>query len=214
VTEIRQPPRAPAGRLDPMRTADVTFHIEAIPPAKLEEIRRGGRDDAGNPHRPVTADGAEPLRCCLRLSRPGEQIALIAFQPPGGTGPYQETGPVFVHAAACGGYPPDAGWPPGFRDRQQVLRGYDHDGRIIDAVLVDGDKAEGGIAALLGDPRVALVQSRNVLYGCYMFTVRRHEGASARPMDASPSARRPRVTGLIGSEPGAPRLAGGRSRAR
>jgi hypothetical protein len=100
-----------------MGTATVTFQVEAIPRAQLDEIRRAGRDGAGNPFRPLAADGAEPLRCCLRLSRAGEQIALLAYQPPGGAGPYQETGPVFVHAGLCDGYPSDAGWPPESRCR-------------------------------------------------------------------------------------------------
>lgn len=157
-----------------MSTATATFQIEAITPTTLDAIRRVGRDRAGNRFCPfITHEGGEPLRCCLRLARAGEQIALIAYQPAGGTGPYQETGPVFVHAAVCAGYPDGAGWPPEFRGRQQVLRGYDHSGRIANAVLVDGAEAERGIALLLGDPQVAVVQSRNVLYGCYMFTIRR-----------------------------------------
>jgi hypothetical protein len=156
-----------------MDTATVTFEIGAIPPATLDEIRQAGRDVAGNRLDPFAAEGGEPLRCCLRMPQPGEQIALIAYQPPGGFGPYQEIGPVFVHAAPCDGYARDAGWPPDFRSRQQVLRGYDHDGRIADAMLVNGSAAERGIAALLGDPRIVMVQSRNVMYGCYMFAIRR-----------------------------------------
>lgn len=157
-----------------MSTVTATFLIDAIPPAALAEIRGTGYDVAGNTFRPYpTGQGGEPLRCCLRPARAGERIALIAYQPPGGSGPYRETGPVFVHAARCDGYPAGSGWPPGFRDRQQVLRAYDRDGRIADAVLVDAAVAEHGIAALLADPRVTVVQSRNVRYGCYMFTIRR-----------------------------------------
>lgn len=155
-----------------MTTTTVTFGVKAIPPDTLDRYRRAGRDDAGNAFVPYpSVDGGEPLRCCLRMSRAGEQIALIAYQPPGGAGPYQETGPVFVHAAACTGYPETGGWPSEFRDRQQVLRGYDDHGRITGAMLVDGSAAEPGIAELLANPDVVTVQSRNVLYGCYMFEV-------------------------------------------
>ncbi len=150
------------------------FQILAIPPAELDGIRAAGRDVAGNGYRPkVDRAGGSPLRCCLRLSRPGEQVALIAYRPAGTAGAYAETGPVFVHAAACDGYPVDGGWPPEFRDRQQVLRAYDERGRISDAVLVDGAEAEVGIEKLFGDPRILIVHSRNVLYGCYMFAVSR-----------------------------------------
>jgi hypothetical protein len=150
-----------------------TFHIAAIPAAELDRIRAAGHDVEGNLFTPIDAGGGEPLRCCLRPSRPGERIALIAYRPPGTAGAYAETGPVFVHAAPCAGYPGDGGWPPGFRDRQQVLRAYDAAGRITDALLVEGAEAEAGIAKLLADPAHVTVHSRNVLYGCYMFAVSR-----------------------------------------
>ena len=150
-----------------------TFQIEAIPAAELDRIRAVGQDVEGNPFTPRDAGGGEPLRCCLRPAREGERVALIAYRPTGTAGAYAETGPVFVHAQPCAGYPADGGWPPEFRDRRQVLRAYDAAGRIADATLVDGAAAEEGIAKLLADPAHAVVHSRNVLYGCYMFAVSR-----------------------------------------
>ena len=150
-----------------------TFRIEAIPAAELNRVRAAGQDIEGNPFTPRDADGGEPLRCCLRPSRAGERIALIAYRPSGTAGAYAERGPVFIHAEACAGYPADGGWPPEFRDRQQVLRAYDAAGRIADAILVEGVDAEAGIAKLFDDPAHVVVHSRNVLYGCYMFTVSR-----------------------------------------
>jgi hypothetical protein len=150
-----------------------TFRIDAIPANELDRIRTAGHDIEDNPFTPRDAEGGEPLRCCLRPSRAGERIALIAFRPTGTAGAYAETGPVFVHAEPCAGYPVDGGWPPEFRDRQQVLRAYDAAGRIADAILVDGADAETGIAKLLADPATVVVHSRNVLYGCYMFAVSR-----------------------------------------
>ena len=59
-----------------------SFHISAIPPAELAGIRAAGRDVAGNEFRPFVSDrGGEPLRCCLRPSRSGERLALIAYRP-------------------------------------------------------------------------------------------------------------------------------------
>jgi hypothetical protein len=157
-----------------MSTTAATFLVEAIPATALAEVRESGYDVAGNPYRPyASGEGGEPLRCCLRPARAGERIALIAYRPPGGAGPYRETGPVFAHASACDGYPAGAGWPPEFRDRRQVLRAYDRSGRIADAVLVEAVDGERGLARLLADPRVSLIQSRNVGYGCFMFAVRR-----------------------------------------
>ena len=151
----------------------MSFRITAIPADELARIRAAGQDIQGNPFTSREAGGGEPLRCCLRPARTGERIALISYRPTGTAGAYAETGPVFVHAQPCEGYPTDGGWPPGFRDRQQVLRAYDAAGRIADAILVEGTEAEAGIAKLLADPEHVVVHSRNVLYGCYMFAVSR-----------------------------------------
>jgi hypothetical protein len=151
-----------------------TFLVEPIPPQELEAVRRNGRDTAGDPFRPfVAAEDGAPLRCCLREARAGERIALIAYRPPDTSGAYAEIGPVFVHAEPCAGYPDPHAYPEGFRHRAQVQRGYDAEGRIADAIMVEGATAETGIARLFADPDIVAVHSRNVLYGCYMFAVHR-----------------------------------------
>lgn len=154
----------------------MAFVIDAIPAERLDQMRRNGVDDAGDPFVPfenADPDGA-PLRCCLREARTGERLALIAYRPDGTARAYREIGPVFVHADQCGGYPERDAYPEGFRLRDQVFRAYSRDGRIIDATLVHGADAEAGIEKLLANPDVATVHSRNVLYGCYMFAIDRH----------------------------------------
>ncbi len=149
--------------------------FEAIPPAQLQEIRAAGADEAGN-RLAVQADtaGGSPLRCCLRESAPGERVLLIAYTPPGTHGAYAERGPVFIHAEPCSGYLAPERYPPALSHRQQVVRAYDQDGRIVDGVLVsDGGHAITVIRGLLTRPDVTLVHLRNVGYGCYDFAVRR-----------------------------------------
>jgi hypothetical protein len=115
-----------------------------------------------------------PLRCCLREARPDERVLLIAYTPPGTSGAYAERGPVFIHAGPCAGYPTPEAYPPELSHRQQVVRAYDHQGRIATGVLADdGDRAMEVIRELLGQPGIALVHLRNVGFGCYNFAVRR-----------------------------------------
>jgi hypothetical protein len=121
----------------------------------------------------IDEEGGAPLRCCLRDSRPGERIALVAVTPEGPRGAYRETGPVFLHADGCAG-PTDTGYPEEFRRRTQVFRAYNHAGVIVGGEVVrPGSGQEQAAARLLADADVAFVQTRNVVFGCYMLTITR-----------------------------------------
>ena len=159
----------------PTAAPDTRILYGAIPAHELETVRSSLADEAGNSLSPrVDLEGGAPLRCCLRESRKGERVLLIAYTPPGTAGPYAERGPVFVHADACAGYDSPGDYPVELSHRPQVVRAYDHEGRIADGVPVDdGDQAARVIRDLLGRPEVALVHLRNVGFGCYNFAVRR-----------------------------------------
>jgi hypothetical protein len=165
--------------MDAMSTDSATdlatgpLDFRPIPPADLQKVRMAGRDEAGNPLTPqLVSDGGDPLRCCLRETRPGDRVLLIAYTPPGTSGPYAERGPVFVHADPCPGYGTPHRYPPELSHRQQVVRAYDRSGQIADGVLVsDGDHAQEVIGELLSRPGIALVHLRNVGWGCYNFAV-------------------------------------------
>lgn len=152
-----------------------TLIFAPIPSGDLVKIRAAGVDEAGNRLIPqVDAEGGSPLRCCLRETRAGEQVLLIAYTPPGTSGPYAERGPVFIHPGHCGGYPTPHCYPPELSHRRQVVRGYDQDGRIAEGILADdGEHALSVIQRMLARQDISLVQLRNVGHGCYNCTVRR-----------------------------------------
>ena len=151
-----------------------TLIFEPIPAGELRTIRAAGVDEAGNRLTPqAETEGGNPLRCCLRETRPGERVLLLAYTPPGTAGPYAERGPVFVHADPCEGYTTPDRYPPELSHRQQVVRAYDHNGSIADGMFAEnGDQALAVIQQLLARPDVTLVHLRNVGYGCYNFAVR------------------------------------------
>lgn len=147
-----------------------------IPPRVLEELRTA--DDAGRPLAPFTdEEGGGPLRCCLRHSAPGEEIALVSYAPlrrwaaetGADPGAYDERGPVFIHATQCSG-PSGTALP--FTNDHRVLRRYGADGRILGGRLVDGD-FRSALAEAFADPQVAVVHVRAVEYGCFLYEVRR-----------------------------------------
>ena len=143
----------------------MTFTIAALPTDLLAAVQA---DPASEP---VVAEGGEPLRCCLRDARGGEALILFSYEPPFPAGPYREIGAVFAHAEPCGGRADGPGYPADWYGRAQVLRAHDCDGRIHPASrLHDGSDPEAAIAAVLAEPGVALLHSRNVAYGCYMFS--------------------------------------------
>ncbi|MER5383730.1 DUF1203 domain-containing protein [Streptomyces sp. NPDC002688] len=155
-----------------------TYTAHPIGPAALKELR--DTDDAGRPLAPLTdEEGGAPLRCCLRRSEPGERIALVSYAPlrrwAAGTGTepgaYDEQGPVFIHADACGG---PAGDELPFANAHRTVRRYSAEGHILGGVLVStADAFDEAFTAAFTDPEVALVHVRAVEYGCFLYEVRR-----------------------------------------
>jgi hypothetical protein len=154
---------------------ETVFYIDALPPERLEAIRRAGVDDAGNQlSKGRRAEGGEPLRCCLSLAEPCEQVLLIAYRPFERPGPYAETGPVFVHSEACAGYGPRSAYPDAFRNRPQVFRAYSAQGAIVGGKFCRPEElTEQVIAEIFEDESVERIHTRNVVFGCYMLQVRR-----------------------------------------
>lgn len=152
------------------------LHVIAIDPGHLDDIRAAGTDGHGTVLKPFAAQGWEPLRCCLRVARPDEPIALISYAPFADPSPWREVGPVFVHAERCAGYAPDAGLPAELRTGPRVLRTYDAD-RALDyediTYVPEGADLEPALADLLSRPGVDEVHVRASLSQCFTYAVRR-----------------------------------------
>jgi len=154
-------------RLAPLR-------IFPLPDDVLVRVRAGGRDASGNLPVRRTAEGGEPVRCCLRDAQPAEPLLLFNFEPPLPASPYRELGAVFAHAEVCAWAPDYRTYPEDWRGLPQVLRAYDERGWIHPASRVhDGSEPEATLAAVLAEPAVVQVHSRNVVHGCWMFTATR-----------------------------------------
>jgi hypothetical protein len=162
-----------------MATATKTFAVRAIPADVVAELRV--RDDSERePELVVDRDGGSPLRCCLRASRPGEEMFLVSYSPlrrwaaqtGANPGAYVETGPVFIHTEPCDGAEHD-GWPQDFRGLPRVLRAYGADGRIRGGVVVPPGESrpERFIDELFTDADVAFVHARAVEFGCFTFWI-------------------------------------------
>ncbi|GGV89218.1 hypothetical protein GCM10015535_42560 [Streptomyces gelaticus] len=162
-----------------------TYEVRAIDPTVLKRLR--DRDDAGRTREPFTdPEGGAPLRCCLRHSEPGERIVLVSYAPlqrwasdtGAEPGPYDERGPVFVHAEECEGAASGSAYPVELHGARRVLRSYDARGHIIGGRLIEipkerASEVDHALSAVFADPDVALVHVRAVEFGCFMVEVRR-----------------------------------------
>jgi DNA-binding Lrp family transcriptional regulator len=170
VSVSRQRLNSPAGIVGYMNDLSVI----PIAPSRLQAIRDAGKDEHGNAFAAYPAAGWEPLRCCLRIAREGEPIALISYSPFTESSPWAEVGPVYVHADACEGYLAGE-LPPELRTGPRILRSYHADGSLDyhDIVYVrDGKDLEPALRDLLTRPAVAAVHVRASMTQCFTYEVR------------------------------------------
>jgi hypothetical protein len=162
VSDSRRHPGGPAATLDRMRIhalpADVVAHARTV----TDEHHEHWAEAPGS-----------PLRCCLKRSGDGEPVVLFRYSPGAGRGPYQEEGPVFVHAEACAGPDRTDVLPDELRRAPRVLRAYDAAGRIHTGELASPEELDTALAKLLADEQVAEVQVRSLSHGCFLFAVTR-----------------------------------------
>jgi hypothetical protein len=150
-----------------------SYRVVPLPSEIAEAARR--KAQAGAPdHAMVEVDSPSgyPCRHCLQWAQPGERVVLFPYAsvPPGR--PYSESGPIFVHADACRRYEAIDCYPENFRSHR-VIRAYNSENDMIDAIVVADDEPEPVIEKLLANPATAFLQARSVSRGCYTFKIER-----------------------------------------
>ncbi len=153
----------------------ITSNYRVVPlPSEIAAAARRAAQAGAPDHAIVTVDSPNgyPCRHCLQWAQPGENVILFSYSsiPPGR--PYSESGPIFVHAAACPRYAATDEYPENFRSHR-VLRAYSRESDMIDAVVVADDQPEAVIEKLLQNPETMFLQARSVTRGCYTFKIER-----------------------------------------
>jgi hypothetical protein len=156
----------------------MSYQIRPLAVDVLRQLRI--RDDAGQPPLPVVdEDGGNPLRCCFGRTKPHEEVVLVSYAPlrrwaqgrGADPGPYNEIGPIFIHAQDCGGPVDEDGFPQDMLGTRRVLRAYGEDGHIRTGRFLenaDDARVEAELADLYADPAVAAVHLRAVEFGCFL----------------------------------------------
>lgn len=128
----------------------------------VRHIRRVVADD----------DHGFPCRISLQNARAGETVLLLPYPHHDVAGPYRAGGPIFVRRdVAQATYHDEV--PPSFRRRLLSLRGYDAQGWMHRAEVVEGMRLEAVIDEFLSRADIACVHVHNARPGCFACRVER-----------------------------------------
>ena len=154
-----------------MKTAP--FQIVPLASEVAAEARQRAREGRSD-HAIITVETPHtaPCRHCLRWAEPGERVILFPYSSIPAGYPYSESGPIFVHEHECAAYSETESYPDAFR-QGRVLRAYDSDNNMIDAVPLNGEAPEAVIATLFANSQTAFVQARSATRGCFTFRIER-----------------------------------------
>jgi hypothetical protein len=151
------------------------LRIAGIPTDEYERLRSGAPDASGQPALVRIAEGvANPCRHCLGLIAEGDEKLVLSYRPFPEPQPYAETGPIFLHRAACDRYEADS-LPPWFDFMDPaIVRGYGADDwiRYDHGHVVPGPEIAAMCRAILEDPTIAYVHVRSK-YNCFQCRVER-----------------------------------------
>ena len=124
-------------------------------------------------------NGYGPCRSCLKQFATGERRVVFSYSPNAVDHPYNETGPIYVHAEVCEPYQNTHAFPPEVENGRikfpLVFRAYNEEGVMIDAVLQNGEPASATIESLFENDKVAFTHVRNAQAGCFVAHVDRAE---------------------------------------
>ena len=144
------------------------FTVTGLSPEPFSPLY--GLDDAAlaarGARRVLVTGPGYPERIEVRDAQPGETMLLVNHEHQPANTPFRSSHAIYVREGATerwsGDHVPDV-----LRTRLLSLRGFDADGMMIDADVVDGSEAEGLVARLFADERIAYIHAHFARRGCY-----------------------------------------------
>jgi hypothetical protein len=114
-----------------------------------------------------------PDRIGMRDAEIGETLLLLNHVCQPANTPYRATHAIFVREGADSAYHAFNEIPEVMRTRLLSLRGYDVDGMMLDADVVDGKDVENVIRRLFAFAQIAYIHAHNAKRGCYSGLIER-----------------------------------------
>lgn len=147
----------------------MSFVVSGLDPAPfrtLFALDAAALADAGAQRVRVSERPGAPCRITLDDAEIGEEVLLLGYEHQPAATPYRQQGPIFVRDAvemfnAVGVI------PPALAIRPLSLRGYDRQGMMVEADLVDGADAPQLVARFFGNEQVAYIHAHYAKRGCF-----------------------------------------------
>jgi hypothetical protein len=108
-----------------------------------------------------------PCRVEMRDAEPGETVLLLNHTYQDAKSPYRGAHAIFVREGATDTYGAVDQIPEVMRARLLSLRGFDANGMMLDADVVEGAEIEGIIARMFAKPDISYIHVHNAKRGCY-----------------------------------------------
>lgn len=154
----------------------MTLKFIALDSEQVNRLRYGAPDAYGcQPERTISDGDGNPCRHCLDEIARDREMLILAHRPFDSLQPYAETGPIFLCAQACDRYPETAGIPDLYQRGEMLIRGYDHNQRIVygSGKVIGMESIQAEARRLFEDPRVAFIHVRSATNNCYHFRIER-----------------------------------------
>lgn len=148
----------------------MTFQISALPAeafAPLFALDAGALERLGAVRRRVDREAGFPCRVSLADAQLGEEVLLLNYEHQPAPGPFRARHAIYVRPGVATATPALDETPEAMRRRTLSLRGFDLDGLMVGAELVDGEHLAAAAARLFADGRVAYLHAHYAAMGCY-----------------------------------------------
>ena len=122
----------------------------------------------------VTEKPSFPCRVTLEDRDIGEQVLLLNHVSHDVANPYRASHAIFVTEGEIEAAEFIDEVPPVFATRTLSLRGFDDQGMMAQAVLIEPGEADEGIRRLFANPDVATIHAHNATRGCFAAKIERN----------------------------------------
>ena len=146
----------------------------ALDSSEVQRLRSGGLDANDQQPEVAISDGdGNPCRHCLGEIAHGESMLILAHRPFHKLQAYAELGPIFLCAKDCERHPEASGVPALYRDREMLIRGYDHHEHIVYGTgrVIDMTRIKTEANQLFENDKLSFIHVRSPTNNCFHFRI-------------------------------------------